>query len=171
MEDCQIMFNQLGEKFDEAERTTKIQAGTIEEIGRIIKELRQEEKFWHGNNSVDAKDAFALYHAVRNARLVAQKLKIRVEIAPQANDNPAVAADGSKVIPTLNMIVQKGEEYKSKRIDEHSRKEIFGLVFRLRREARKYHLLLTEEEEREEVENEDLARQSEALARTIESTI
>ena len=165
------MFNELDGKFEQAERTTKIQSGTIEEITRIISRLRQEESFWHDRSDIDPKDAFAMYHALRNARLVAQKLKARVELAPQANDNPQVAADGLKIMPTLSIIANKGNEYKTHSISSQARKEIYSIVFRLRNEARKYNLLLSETEEREEMTAEELKKQSRALAKTVESTI
>ena len=165
------MFSQLREKFELAESTTKIQGGTLEEITRIIGRLRQEERYWQEKPNVDPKDAFMLYHALRNARLVAQKLKIRVIAAPQANDNPQVASDGVMVLPTLEVIVKKGEEYKSRKMTAETRKEFYALVSRLRVEARKFHLLPSAAEDREEMTGEDLQEQSKALARTLEPTI
>ena len=165
------MFREVADKFAEAERSGHIPPGTLSEIDKILSILRTQEEYWNQSTNIDQRDAFALYHAFRNARLVAQAIRGGVERAPESHDNPDIAKDGLKLIPTLEAITTLGESLKAGRISEAAKKEIYNLVLRLRRMAKAYNLLPSEREEREGVEKADLKKQSAVLKKTIETTI
>ena len=163
------MYKALADELYQANRTGKLPDNVALKAEQILQFLKKEEVFWFENKKYDPRDDFAMYHASRNSRLVAQRLMKRLSVAPSTGDNPKVADDALEILPILDSIYNIVSIHSKPTFEE--KRKIHSLVFDLRREAAKHDLKPTEEEELEGISEEDLKRHSVTLAKTIDKSL
>jgi len=98
------LFDDVSASLEKMEAEGKVDLGIVDKLDALAEEGRRLENFWGTAKSVGITDAFVLFHASRNSRLVVEKLRSRLIAADGADENPSVLADAAKVIPPLHTL-------------------------------------------------------------------
>ena len=93
-------FEILIDKFERMEIDGVIDSSAILELQNAIDNCLKNEEFWiKSENHIS--DSFLMYHATRNNRLIAEKIKERLHFAKNKGDNPKIALDALKILPSM----------------------------------------------------------------------
>lgn len=154
----------LSVEIEEMQVSRKISPAAISTIGAIVEECKDREKFWVSDTEIPPQVAFVLYHASRNARMIAEKMHSKFTQASELHENPKVVDETAVVFPELSEMCNLLDSLKKSAITS----EMVGFLRRrvrsLRNTAEKVSMLPTIQEEAEAVSKDELARELEELA-------
>lgn len=93
-------FEILIDKFERMETVGVVDTSAILELQNAIDRCLKNEEFWIKSEN-HLSDSFLMYHATRNNRLITEKIKARLSYAIKKDDNPQIALDALKILPSM----------------------------------------------------------------------
>jgi hypothetical protein len=164
-------LNELVAHLQKMEESSKVDLAVLKPLDELIGNCRSMEDFWKKDQRVPIQDAFLVYHASRNIRIVLNKMRKRFVEAEEKHENPAVVDESIAVIPPLSELCELIYLMKSK----VPTKEMLGLlsakVEYLRETASFNSLLPTPEEEIQELDKKRLHKCFDEFANTLRATL
>lgn len=150
----ELLYHQL----DKMNEHQKVDVSVVETIDKIIKVCQDTEEFWMTNESIPIENAFLLYHASRNVRLVFEKMKERFIVAEEKHENPGVVTDSLKMFPLLNSLCYAVFSLRTMRINSESMSIISQRLRLLRKMALETSMFPSPEEELKELDKSKLKK-------------
>ncbi len=98
------VFTDLFDSLTEMEEEGKLDSTAVDKLDGLIKRCKELEEFWSKSEEKPIEDAFILYHASRNLRLILEKMRSRFTSATENKGNPQVIVDALRVTPALNQL-------------------------------------------------------------------
>jgi len=93
-------------KLEEMEEAGKVDVSIVDNLNGLIKFCEDKEEEWVSNEEIETRDAFQLFHAARNSRLILNKMKKRFISAGKMHDNPKVVNDAIRILPAIRDICE-----------------------------------------------------------------
>jgi len=93
-----MLFQQL----DDMKKAQKVDISIVNTLDKLIENCKGIEQFWIKNEKIPIENSFLLYHALRNSRLVFEKMKTRFIKANKTHENPKIVEDSILVLPMLS---------------------------------------------------------------------
>ena len=146
----------------------KIDLKIIARLDALISFFEEKEKYWKDNKSVSARSAFALYHAWRNLRLIASKMRIRFQGAEKRHENPKTAVDGLRVLPSLLDVYTHLFEVEGRELSKDEDTATYDGITQLRNVAYHSDMLPSMNDELREVDRRSIVEEFERFATGIE---
>ena len=100
------IFEEILAKLEIMEEACKVDASIVEDLDGLIKFCEDKEQEWVSNEEIEARDAFQLFHATRNSRLILNKMKKRFITSGEMHDNPKVVSDAIRILPAIRDICE-----------------------------------------------------------------
>ncbi|MBA7599257.1 hypothetical protein ES703_06287 [subsurface metagenome] len=95
------IFDKIYALLEQMQSTAKVDLSIVDKFDVLIGQSKKFERFWTTNKRASIEDAFILFHASRNSRLVLEKAKARFLSAVKEHSNPSVIHDFVRVMPAL----------------------------------------------------------------------
>jgi len=92
----------LAEQIKKMQETKEVDISVVHIIDELIESCKHYEEFWVKDESVPIENAFLFYHALRNSRLVLEKMNERFKVAVERHENPKIINDSFAVVPVLS---------------------------------------------------------------------
>jgi len=152
----------------------KIDLKIITHLDALISYFEEKEKYWREqvrtgeNKSVSARSAFALYHAWRNLRLIASKMRSRFQGAQKRHENPETAVDGLRVLPSLLDVCMHSSEVEGRELSKDEDTATYDGITQLRNIAYHSRMLPSTNDELREVDRRSIVEEFEKFATSIE---
>ena len=146
----------------------KIDLKIITHLDALISYFEEKEKYWKDNKSVSARSAFALYHAWRNLRLIASKMRSRFQGAQKRHENPETAVDGLRVLPSLLDVCMHSSEVEGRELSKDEDTATYDGITQLRNIAYHRGMLPSTNDELREVDRRSIVEEFEKFATGIE---
>jgi len=145
----------------------KIDKTVITPLSKLLSVAKEREAFWKDCKKISARNAFMMYHAWRNLRLIISKMITRFTEAEQHHENPTTANDSLRLLPSLlhtyTFLLELGERELS--VDEHKR--LYDQITILRNSAFHTGMLPLLEEEMKELDKKAMVVEFGKFARGI----
>jgi hypothetical protein len=133
-------------------------------LDSIISFVTDRERSWR--NAEPTEKSFAPYHAWRNLRLIFSKMRIRLEDAPVAGDNPRVVDEARSVVSKVLSLLSGLAAIEADPSSQDSQQLLEG-VRRLRSVSRRVNMTASSADEIKEVDPTKLARGLDAVLTTM----
>jgi len=146
----------------------KIDPQIITRLDALVSFFGEKEKYWKDNKSVSARSAFALYHAWRNLRLIASKMRTRFLGAERRHENPKTAVDGLRVLPNLLDVYTNLAEVEGRELSKDEDTATYDRITDLRNVAYHSGMLPSMKEELREVDRRAIIEEFEKFASGIQ---
>lgn len=157
-------FATVGSSLADMIEQERIDLKIITRLDALISFFGEKEKYWKDNNSVSARSAFALYHAWRNLRLIASKMRSRFQEAEKRHENPKTAVDGLRVLPSLLDVYTHLSEVEGRELSNDENTATYDGITQLRNTAYHSGMLPSMSEELQEADNKAVIEEFENFA-------
>lgn len=142
----------------------KVDPSIIQPLDEIASSFVSLEKAWAEAQGTALKDAFVMYHGVRNGEMVTRKMLRRFREAAELHDNPRIAQESLMILPILENINSIARAYQTKRVGADGRNRLLERVRQLREVAASTSMLPSPQEELQDADLDLLKKQGRALA-------
>ena len=160
-------FEILIEKFERMEIDGVIDTSAILELQNAIDDCSKNEKFWiKSENNVS--DSFLMYHATRNNRLISEKIKERLCMAKNNSDNPQIALDALKILPSMAEIFDLISSMENKKLSQSVVDYVSNQSRVLREKAEVVSLLPSIEDESASLDKRKVRSRFNRLVKAVE---
>lgn len=164
-------YTLLSTKLEEMRVSGRLDPSSTEIIQTAIKECRNRENYWLSNKEIMPQNAFVIYHAARNTRIVLEKMHDRFVHAEKLHENPRVVNDALVIFPELFEMCNLLDSLRTKEINLDMIGFLRRRVRALRETAQKVGMLPTIEEEAEAVNRKELAKELEEVAEHLRANL
>lgn len=159
------LYHQLT-KMDE---TQKVDVSVVDVINELIQASKSSEEFWIKSEGVSVEDAFLLFHASRNIRLIFEKMEERFSLAEEKHENPQVVTDSLRIFPLLNSLCYTVFSLKKMRINSGTISMVSQKLRLLRKMALETSMFPSPEEELKELDKIELRKRFTKFADALQA--
>ncbi len=165
-------FSKIAEQLEGMKIDGKVDLNVLPKFEYLIDRMKKLEDGWTSAGKMPTADAFVLYHAVRNLRLVLSATEQRFATSKKVKgDNPQVVDDSLEVLPYASGLFATVLFVKDQPIDHGIRTLLMEKVRNLRSVAGKASLLPTIEKESAGVDQKLLDKSLHRLASDVQEII
>lgn len=165
------IFESAYNKLLNMEVERKVDLSILDEFNALQKNFMELETYWRKSEKVPIKQAFVLFHSMRNCRIILQKMRLRFEVAKERQQNPQIVYSSQLVLPRINDLYNTIQPLKGREVT----KEIVHLVRQrlrsLRDIAANTSMLPTLEEEIRGIPIPELKKKFEIIANDLRAKI
>jgi len=138
------------------EKEHRVDSSFLKKINLVISEFGKLETYWVIQKDVALRTAFIIYTALRNARLVLERMRKRFEESTGKNENPKIVEDSAMVMPLIFEIYQKSKRAteEKRNLDPFMPNEMLKLLSTLRITAKATGLLPQTQDEMRGIDRE-----------------
>ncbi len=165
-------FSEIQGYLENMNKVGKVDTSVLPKFEYLIDRMKKLEDSWTGAQKVSTADAFVLYHAVHNLRLVLSTTEERLAASKQTrSDNPKVVDDSLEVLPYASGLFATVLFVKDQPIDHGIRTLLMEKVRNLRSVASKASLLPSPEKESAGIDRKLLDESLRRLASDVREII
>lgn len=110
-------FEMLIDKFEQMEQEKTLDFSVLSDTDSTIKSCLDNEKFWI-SSEMHPSDTFSMFHAIRNNRLIVEKIRERLVASKKTHDNPKIALDALNILPSMSEIFNFTTSMKDKELSK-----------------------------------------------------
>lgn len=148
-------FENLILQFEHMESKGEIDPSIINDLNDAIQNCIELEKYWSSRFD-DIDSSFTVYHAVRNTKIITDKIINRVLISKEKSDNPKVAFDTLQILPIMSDIFNMSVKLKGEMLQNNIINYLYKLTRTLRGKSSELSLLPAFEDEMKDVDVDEI---------------
>jgi hypothetical protein len=157
-------FAAIGSSLTSMVEQKRIDLIVVNKLDSLLHLLSEKEAYWQSNRNVSSRSAFTVYHGWRNVRLVVNKMRTRFIEAQGRHENPQVAVESLKVLPSLLDVYTCLLELGEKELPRDEMTATFNRITELRNVAYYSGMLPSISEELQEADKKAVIEEFENFA-------
>lgn len=158
-------------KLTNMEIERKVDSAILKDFENLQKSFKELEDYWKLSEEIPVKEAFVLFHATRNSRMILERMRSQFLRAKEMHQNPEVVHSALLVLPRINDLYNMIEPLKKRKITSSMIQLIRHRLKLLRDIAENTSMLPTLEEEVKGVMASDIKKKIEIVANDLQATI